>query len=148
MIGPGSSGVPSPYWKVLLLFLFPPVPYGHLLWVLSDGELQGTGWTTGLTAKSWPTATHDYYYEAHLFMFLDVFLYLGLARLLDLLLSDPLALRRPQGKSGDSGGDLELTSTTSDAAGIYPSVACPSGSLGKRKTAGSGLQSLCKLWIS
>jgi hypothetical protein len=118
MIGPGSSGVPSPYWKVLLLFLFPPVPYGHLLWVLSDGELQGTGWTTGLTAKSWPTATHDYYYEAHLFMFLDVFLYLGLAWLLDLLLSDPLALRRPQGKSGDSGGDLELTSTTSDAAGI------------------------------
>ena len=44
--------------------VFAPVPYAHLLWHLSNGELMGTGWTAGLTQMEWPSVQHDYYYEA------------------------------------------------------------------------------------
>lgn len=31
------------YFTILVTFLFAPIPYGHLLWNLSDGELKGEG---------------------------------------------------------------------------------------------------------
>jgi len=33
----------APYGVTLFAFLFSPVPFGHLIWTLSSGELMGTG---------------------------------------------------------------------------------------------------------
>ena len=35
----------APYFVVLLTSLVPNIPYGHLLWILSTGELRGLGWS-------------------------------------------------------------------------------------------------------
>lgn len=64
-----------------------------------------------MTLEAWPQATGDFYYEAHLFLVLDIVIYLGLAWAVDLLVSDPLAFGRgPQTAEAD---DLEMT----DASG-------------------------------
>ena len=105
------------YFAVLATFLFAPVPYGHLLWTLSDGELNGVGWEPGLTQQEWPSVAHDYYYEAHAFIFLDIFVYLGVAILVDTLISDPLSFGRgPKLQPAGPAADLELARST--AAGI------------------------------
>eukprot|EP01048_Picozoa_sp_COSAG05_P017328 COSAG05_NODE_2346_length_3197_cov_1.388638_2_plen_815_part_01 len=83
----------APYIAVLGTFLFAPGPYRHLLWVLSDGELKGTGWEEGLTRLEWGFE-NDYYYEAYAFMHLDILMYIGLTIFLDALIGDPLSFGR------------------------------------------------------
>ena len=94
------------YIFILSTFMFAPVPYGHLLFILSDGELKGVGWEEGLTTANWPQS-HDFYYEAHIFLFVDIFVCLGLAWLVDWMVSDhPLSFGR--GPPCEPGGDLEM----------------------------------------
>jgi hypothetical protein len=83
----------APYGAVLSTFLFAPVPFGHLLWTLSDGELKGTGWEEGLTRLEWGYE-NDYYYESYLFMHIDFVLYICLCLFLDSLIGDPLSFGR------------------------------------------------------
>ncbi len=82
-----------PYAANLGLFLFSPIPFGHLMWTLSSGELQGTGWTEGLTRLEW-NIPDDYYYEAYIFLVLDCFVYMGLTLVLDAYFGDPLSFGR------------------------------------------------------
>jgi len=82
-----------PYVANLCLFLFSPIPFGHLMWTLSSGELMGKGWEEGLTRLEWNIAD-DYYYEAYIFIVLDCFLYIGLTLVLDSYFSDPLSFGR------------------------------------------------------
>ena len=82
-----------PYAANLCLFLFSPIPFGHLMWTLSSGELQGTGWAEGLTRLEW-NIENDYYYEAYVFLVIDCFLYIGLTLVLDSYFGDPLSFGR------------------------------------------------------
>jgi ABC-type transport system involved in multi-copper enzyme maturation permease subunit len=104
------------YMATLCTFLFAPIPYGHLLWILSSGELQGQGWQYGLTLAEWPRAVNDYYYEAHVFIVIDAVLYLGLAILVDQAISDPLSFGRTPVQTDEQLAGLELLSTTKPAA--------------------------------
>ena len=94
-----------PYAFNIFTMLLAPVPYGHLLWTLSTGELRGTGWTEGLTSASkelggWGI-DNDYYYEAQFFVFFDAFFYFGIALLADSVMNDPLSFGRGP-KAGES----------------------------------------------
>ena len=90
----------APYLSVLATFTFSPIPFGHLLWTLSSGELMGRGWEEGLTRLEW-NIENDYYYEAYFFLVFDCFLYIGLTLFLDSLVGDPLSFGRgPKNSDG------------------------------------------------
>ena len=89
-----------PYAVNLMMFMFSPVPFAHLTWTLSSGELMGRGWEEGLTRLEWDIE-HDYYYEAYFFLVFDCFLYVGLTLVFDSLFGDPLSFGRGPTNSDD-----------------------------------------------
>ena len=73
-----NKGVAKPL--VLLTFLLSPVPFGHFLYTMLDGELLTTGWTSDLS---------PYANDCFIFLVVDAILYFGLSLLIDTVTNNP-----------------------------------------------------------